>query len=228
MHEWTLLAEKIGINLFDVVDSIRVRNGTHDNMRYPGFGVGGYCLTKDSLLAQWSAANLFGVDTGSDDARRAQDELRHASAHTRACRGRLPAELWPGRRSRSAVSRISPRSRTHATRPPRRSSTGCSRRGPEPGPRSSCGDVDRAAGNDVLASLGRGARGSGRRRPRRPARRDTSTSPLRISPPCSIGGAFVVDAQNVLTDAKARLLHDAGRRVIGVGKGHWRARRYDS
>ena len=63
MHEWTLLAEKIGVNLFDVVDSIRVRRGTHDNMRYPGFGVGGYCLTKDSLLAQWSAANLFGIDT---------------------------------------------------------------------------------------------------------------------------------------------------------------------
>jgi len=59
IHEWTLLAEASGVNLFDVVDSIRVRKGTHDNMRYPGFGVGGYCLTKDSLLAQWSASNLL-------------------------------------------------------------------------------------------------------------------------------------------------------------------------
>lgn len=62
IHEWTLMAEKVGVNLFEVVDSIRVRKGTHDNMRYPGFGVGGYCLTKDSLLAQWAGDNLFGAD----------------------------------------------------------------------------------------------------------------------------------------------------------------------
>jgi UDP-N-acetyl-D-glucosamine dehydrogenase len=54
IHEWTLLAERLGVDLFKVVESIRVRKGTHDNMRYPGFGVGGYCLTKDPLLAQWS------------------------------------------------------------------------------------------------------------------------------------------------------------------------------
>jgi nucleotide sugar dehydrogenase len=59
IYEWTLFAEDIGINLFDVVNSIKVRKGTHDNMMFPGFGVGGYCLTKDSLLAQWSSKNLF-------------------------------------------------------------------------------------------------------------------------------------------------------------------------
>jgi UDP-N-acetyl-D-glucosamine dehydrogenase len=62
IHEWTLLAEKVGVNLWEVVDAIRVRKGTHDNMRYPGFGVGGYCLTKDSYLAQWGAKNLLGLD----------------------------------------------------------------------------------------------------------------------------------------------------------------------
>lgn len=62
IHEWALLAERIGVNLFEVIDSIRVRKGTHDNMRQPGFGVGGYCLTKDPLLAQWSATRLFGTD----------------------------------------------------------------------------------------------------------------------------------------------------------------------
>ena len=40
------------------------------------------------------------------------------------------------------------------------------------------------------------------------------------------GSAFVVDAQNILTDAKAHVLRDAGKRVIGVGKGHWRAEGY--
>lgn len=59
IHEWTLYAEDIGINLFEVVDSIRVRKGTHDNMMYPGFGVGGYCLTKDPLLAQWASKEIF-------------------------------------------------------------------------------------------------------------------------------------------------------------------------
>ncbi len=62
IYEWTLLAESIGVNLFEVVDAIRVRKGTHDNMRYPGFGVGGYCLTKDSLLAQWGARHLLGSE----------------------------------------------------------------------------------------------------------------------------------------------------------------------
>ena len=59
IHEWTLFAEDIGINLFDVIDSIRVRKGTHDNMMYPGFGVGGYCLTKDPILAEWASKNIF-------------------------------------------------------------------------------------------------------------------------------------------------------------------------
>jgi nucleotide sugar dehydrogenase len=59
IHEWTLFAEDVGINLFEVVNSIKVRKGTHDNMMYPGFGVGGYCLTKDTILAQWASKNIF-------------------------------------------------------------------------------------------------------------------------------------------------------------------------
>ena len=66
IYEWTLLAEQIGVNLFEVTDSIRVRKGTHDNIRFPGFGVGGYCLPKDSLLAQWSSTNLFKTDVVLD------------------------------------------------------------------------------------------------------------------------------------------------------------------
>ncbi len=62
IHEWTLLAEKAGVNLWQVVDAIRMRRGTHDNMRYPGFGVGGYCLTKDSFLAEWGAKNLLDLN----------------------------------------------------------------------------------------------------------------------------------------------------------------------
>ncbi|MEO6846988.1 MAG: nucleotide sugar dehydrogenase, partial [Chthoniobacterales bacterium] len=82
IHEWTLLAEKSGVNLWDVVDAIRIRKGTHDNMRYPGFGVGGYCLTKDSLLAQWGGENLLQVDTGLDTTLRALQTNYHMPLHT--------------------------------------------------------------------------------------------------------------------------------------------------
>ena len=59
IYEWALFAEDIGINLFEIVESIKVRKGTHDNMMYPGFGVGGYCLTKDTILGHWSSKQLF-------------------------------------------------------------------------------------------------------------------------------------------------------------------------
>ena len=41
----------MGIDLFEIIDAIRFRP-THSNIRQPGFGVGGYCLTKDPLFAK--------------------------------------------------------------------------------------------------------------------------------------------------------------------------------
>ncbi len=58
VEEWARLAERIGVDTFDVVNAIRVRP-THNNIRQPGFGVGGYCLTKDPLLAEVAATQLF-------------------------------------------------------------------------------------------------------------------------------------------------------------------------
>ena len=58
IQEWTEFAEKAEVNLFEIINAIRARP-THSNIMYPGFGVGGYCLTKDSLLADWSLNNLF-------------------------------------------------------------------------------------------------------------------------------------------------------------------------
>jgi nucleotide sugar dehydrogenase len=60
MEEWGRFAEAIGVDLFEVIDAIRVRP-THSNMRQPGFGVGGYCLTKDPLFAPVAARELFGL-----------------------------------------------------------------------------------------------------------------------------------------------------------------------
>lgn len=56
--EWSRFAEESGVNLYEVVDAIRMRP-THKNLMYPGIGVGGYCLTKDPLLASWSKQHLF-------------------------------------------------------------------------------------------------------------------------------------------------------------------------
>ena len=56
--EWSRFAEESGVNLYEVVDAIRKRP-THKNLMYPGIGVGGYCLTKDPLLASWSKQNIF-------------------------------------------------------------------------------------------------------------------------------------------------------------------------
>lgn len=60
IEEWGRFAESAGINLFAVLDAIRVRP-THNNIRQPGFGVGGYCLTKDPLLADIGARELLGL-----------------------------------------------------------------------------------------------------------------------------------------------------------------------
>ena len=61
--EWSRFAEESGVNLYEIVDSIRLRP-THKNLMYPGIGVGGYCLTKDPLLASWSKQNLFDSEKG--------------------------------------------------------------------------------------------------------------------------------------------------------------------
>jgi len=56
--EWSRFAEQANVNLYEVVDAIKQRD-THSNMMFPGIGVGGYCLTKDPLLASWSKQKIF-------------------------------------------------------------------------------------------------------------------------------------------------------------------------
>jgi len=71
IEEWSQLAEGAGVDLFDVIKSVRVRKGTHDNMMLPGLGVGGYCLTKDALLAAYGAEKLIGIEAAMPFSRRA-------------------------------------------------------------------------------------------------------------------------------------------------------------
>lgn len=60
IEEWSRFAEAAGIDLFEVINAIRIRP-THKNIMQPGFGVGGYCLTKDPLFAELAAEKLFGL-----------------------------------------------------------------------------------------------------------------------------------------------------------------------
>ena len=60
MEEWGRLAEAVDVDLFEVIEAIRIRP-THSNIRQPGFGVGGYCLTKDPRFARYGAHELFGL-----------------------------------------------------------------------------------------------------------------------------------------------------------------------
>ena len=77
--EWSRFAEESKVNLYDVIDAIRMRP-THSNLMYPGIGVGGYCLTKDPLLASWAKINHFNSDNGLDQSEkgvRINDKMPH-------------------------------------------------------------------------------------------------------------------------------------------------------
>ena len=56
--EWSRFAEEAGVDLYEIVNAIRVRK-THSNLMYPNIGVGGYCLTKDPLLASWARKSFL-------------------------------------------------------------------------------------------------------------------------------------------------------------------------
>jgi UDP-N-acetyl-D-glucosamine dehydrogenase len=61
MAEWTDFAEAVGLDLFEIVSAIQKRP-THANIRFPGLGIGGYCLTKDPTFTPAASRDLFGLD----------------------------------------------------------------------------------------------------------------------------------------------------------------------
>lgn len=61
LHEWSLFAERNGVDLIKVVKAIKMRP-THSNMIFPGPGIGGYCLPKDGGLGMWAYRHLMGFE----------------------------------------------------------------------------------------------------------------------------------------------------------------------
>jgi len=61
LHEWCQFAETNGVDLIKVIHAIKVRP-THNNIIFPGPGIGGYCLPKDGGLGIWADRHLMGFE----------------------------------------------------------------------------------------------------------------------------------------------------------------------
>ncbi len=61
LDEWSLFAETNGVDLLKVIKAIKVRP-THNNIIFPGPGIGGYCLPKDGGLGLWAYKHLMGFE----------------------------------------------------------------------------------------------------------------------------------------------------------------------
>jgi len=65
LHEWSIFAERNGVDLIKVIDAIKMRP-THSNMIFPGPGIGGYCLPKDGGLGYWAYRHILGFEDGDE------------------------------------------------------------------------------------------------------------------------------------------------------------------
>jgi len=63
MNEWSIFAERNGVDLIKVIEAIKVRP-THSNILFPGPGIGGYCLPKDGGLGYWAYKHILGFEDG--------------------------------------------------------------------------------------------------------------------------------------------------------------------
>jgi UDP-N-acetyl-D-glucosamine dehydrogenase len=61
LDEWSVFAETNGVDLMKVIKAIKVRP-THNNIIFPGPGIGGYCLPKDGGLGLWAYKHLLGFE----------------------------------------------------------------------------------------------------------------------------------------------------------------------
>lgn len=61
MDEWSLFAERNGVDIMKVIQAIKVRP-THSNILFPGPGIGGYCLPKDGGLGMWAYKHILGFE----------------------------------------------------------------------------------------------------------------------------------------------------------------------
>ena len=87
LNEWSLFAERNGVDLVKVIQAIKVRP-THDNIIFPGPGIGGYCLPKDGGLGYWAYKHILGFEDQD-----ALFKITPAAIDTNDTRGLHVAEL---------------------------------------------------------------------------------------------------------------------------------------
>ena len=85
LDEWSLFAERNGVDLIKVIKAIKMRP-THNNMIFPGPGIGGYCLPKDGGLGIWAYKHILGWN---DDI----FKITHTAIDVNDTRGLHAAEL---------------------------------------------------------------------------------------------------------------------------------------
>jgi nucleotide sugar dehydrogenase len=61
LDEWSLFSERNGVDLLKVIQAIKARP-THNNIIFPGPGIGGYCLPKDGGLGVWAYRHIHGFE----------------------------------------------------------------------------------------------------------------------------------------------------------------------
>ena len=121
LHEWSIFAERNGVDLIKVIEAIKVRP-THSNMIFPGPGIGGYCLPKDGGLGVWAYQTLMGFDDdlfnitpmaidindtrGLHAAELVRDALRNMGKIVGGVADRAAGGVVPGGRGGHAVQRV--------------------------------------------------------------------------------------------------------------------------
>lgn len=227
IYEWTILAEKIGVNLFDIIDSIRVRKGTHDNMRFPGFGVGGYCLTKDPLLAQWSALNFFDTDITLRMTLDAVNINYKMPLHTLDLLNELSPTGLSGKNILVCGLSYLPEVSDFRNSPTKL----LVEKLMEAGAKVTLHDPHVKIWNDkpdisITENLSDCLKNAAGIVFAVPHKKYLDTDLVSILDGRKPPMPFIVDSQNIISDEKAEALHNAGCRLSGVGKGHWRKRGY--
>lgn len=194
VHEWTLLAEKTGVNLFAVIDSIRKRSGTHDNIRTPGMGIGGPCLVKDAGFALF---NSFNVDMPFIEL--ALNTSEKMNEHIVSL-----IENFYSPEKRIALVGMSYRPGIGDTR----NSPMCAVAEKLKKDFIAVDTIDQESLKCDILILNQHAE------------KDIETIYQHTLK--SKKKFFLVDTSNVISDQQAKCFHEVGCRLLGVGKGHWK------
>lgn len=219
MQEWTEFAESAGINLFEVIDGIKKRD-THKNIMLPGFGVGGYCLTKDPILADWSNIEIFNCKNPLNMTLSAVEINKKMPLHSFAILKKYLKSLNNKKILLLGISYLNDVADTRFS-PSELFYNECTKGGATVIPHDPIVEHWPELAIDVIKDL----------REVRPGLADAVIAAVRHDEYISMKpeeypkflkpGGFILDSNNVIDDRKAALLRKMGFRVAGVGKGHW-------